>query len=266
MPQILNDPNHRYLSMEADRQLREHFELRMLEENHVPGLLPLTVCDDNGVLTLNYDISGKDTLASLAMNQKLLAPDIRQIILTLKHVISGLAPYLLTPSSILLSLESIYVSPVNLAPCFLYVPGQNSHFPTALSEFLQTLLSHTDHDDYPSVVLAYRLYKESLDHPSALDRLEQILISQESPLVEPGYAEHDSDSPDLPTPADLSASENAPLVSEIREVPLDPVLADPPASAHAPGLFQKLFRRAEEKGNCSSPEDEEKQWIELMGK
>ena len=88
MPQILNDPNHRYLSMEADRQLREHFELRMLEENHVPGLLPLTVCDDNGVLTLNYDISGKDTLASLAMNQKLLAPDIRRLILTLKHVIS----------------------------------------------------------------------------------------------------------------------------------------------------------------------------------
>jgi hypothetical protein len=34
-----------------------------------------------------------------------------------------------------------------------------------------------DHDDYNSVVLAYRLYKESLSGHGAIDRLEQILIA-----------------------------------------------------------------------------------------
>lgn len=266
MPQILNDPDHRYLSIQLDFQLRDFFELRMLEENRIDGLLPLQVCDDNGTLTLNYDITGKDTLASLAGSKKLLASDIRQLILTLKHVVNGLPPYLLDPSAIALSMDSVYASPVSRSPCFLYVPGKSNSFAEALSDFLQALLSYADHDDYPSVVLAYRLYKESLDHPSALDRLEQILISQETPFGQPVVSSSQTAPIDISSSEALHTPENDPLVSEIREVALADSSSEHDTAEHNHGLFRKLFRKNEEKKECLSPEDEEKQWMEILSK
>ena len=57
MPQILNETDHSYFSVETDPALREHYSLRMLEENRIDGLLRLSVCDDDGKLRLNYDIT-----------------------------------------------------------------------------------------------------------------------------------------------------------------------------------------------------------------
>lgn len=266
MSQIQNDPEHRYLSVELDHRMREHFELRMLEENHIPGLLPLTVSDDDGILLLHYDISGKDTLSSLAVNQKLLAADIRQLILTLKHVIHGFKPYLLTPASLSLSAETIYLSPLDRSPSFLCIPGQSAEFSKALSDFLKNLISLTNHDDYKSIVLAYRLYKESLTHPSALERLEQILISQESSPMDSGYAEECASPVTYEKNDALSAPDGDPLVEEIREVFLEDASEKENSSSHTFGIFQKLFRMNEEEKNSSSPDDEEKRWMELMNR
>ena len=221
MAQILNEVEHSYLSVDADFSLRENFELRMLEENLISGLLPLSVSDDNGLLRLHYDITGLAPLADLATQQKLKAHDIRCIILTLKHVISGIGKYLLDPSGIELRMNAIYAAPTGLSPCFLYMPGRTDTFSQELSKFLQELLTWTDHDDDQSVVLAYRLYRESLDHPSALDRLEQILVSQSTSSGSPAPAE--SPLPFSPGGIDPdSSSENTEedsLVTEIREVP-----------------------------------------------
>ena len=124
MPRILNDVEHVYFSLEAESHLRDQFELRMLEENRIGGLLRLSVCDDDGKLRLNYDITGLDLLSETVERRKLTSPDLRQLILTLKHVIAGLDPYLLSASGIVLRMDSIYVSPRSGAPCFLFLPGR----------------------------------------------------------------------------------------------------------------------------------------------
>lgn len=266
MPQILNDVEHIYFSIDADRHLRDQFELRMLEENRIGGLLRLSVCDDEGGLKLNYDITGLDPLSEHIRHEKLKAPDLRQLILTLKHVITGLDPYLLSASGILLNTDSIYVSPQSRSPCFLYLPGRKTDFSRELSEFLQVLLGASDHDDYPSVVLAYRLYKESLDHPSALDRLEQILISQESYTGETPLASPDGEQ--ITVPEMLAEAAQEPCVVEIREADTRDCIA--PASRESGekgGLFRKLFRKnsAPETGAPERPEiSEETQWLETL--
>lgn len=260
MPQVLNEVEHSYLTMTADYSLRDHFELRMLEENRIDGLMRLSVCDDDKILKLHYDVTGLESLAELTAQRKLKAQDIRCIILTLKHVITGIEPYLLEASGIRLSMETIYASPVSFAPCFLYFPGQDTNFGEALTDFLQTLLTWTDHDDDASVVLAYRLYRESLDHPSALDRLEQILVSQENstpafgmPPVDDRLNASNGFSPEAfppqsPPVSSVPVAENAagissdPLVSEIREVPAGPDDAAALPDTGKGGLFHRLFQ------------------------
>ena len=118
MPRILNDVEHVYLSLDAEPFLRDQFELRMLEENRIGGLLRLSVCDDDGKLKLNYDVTGMDPLSETADRRKLKSQDLRQLILTLKHVITGLEPYLLNASGIVLRMDSVYVDPQSRSPCF----------------------------------------------------------------------------------------------------------------------------------------------------
>ena len=266
MPRILNDVEHVYFSLEAESLLRDQFELRMLEENRIGGLLRLSVCDDDGKLKLNYDITGMDPLSETADHRKLRSQDLRQLILTLKHVITGLEPYLLNASGIVLRLDSVYVDPQSRAPCFLFLPGRNSDFSAELSEFLQALLGASDHDDYPSVVLAYRLYKESLDHPSALDRLEQILISQEGPEGAPPITSPDGEQ--ITVPEMLADAGQEPCVLEIREAPVQEYSTALPGSGpQKPGLFRKLFRKnsAPETGAPDKAEtSEEAQWLETL--
>ena len=179
MPQILNDSDHSYFSVEADPGLREHYSLRMLEENRIDGLLRLSVCDDDGKLFLNYDITRMEPLRDWAERHRLRSEDLRLLILTLKHVSAGLAPFLLDPAGIILEAESVYTDPVSHAPCFLYCPGRNGGFGEQLSAFLHTLMELSDHDDCRSEMLAYRMYRESQAHPNALDHLERLLISGE---------------------------------------------------------------------------------------
>lgn len=245
MTRTLNESGHVYFSADADIRLRDHFELRMLEENRIPGLLRLSVCDDEGRLRLNYDITGYSPLSERIEENRLTAAEIRQLVLTLKHVISGLAPYLLTAEGIVLTADSVYLDPYGGAPVFLYLPGRNAPFQAALTDFLQTLLAGTDHDDYESVVLAYRLYKESVDHPNALDRLESILISQETAdrggIAE--YADAAGLSGHAETPEDIASGVSEEITIEDladRPLPAPAELRD--ADSGRAGLFRRLFR------------------------
>ena len=173
MPQILNETDHSYFSVETDPALREHYSLRMLEENRIDGLLRLSVCDDEGKLFLNYDITRMETLREWTARHRLRSEDLRLLILTLKHVSSGLAPFLLDPAGIVLDADSVYTDPASHAPCFLYFPGRSGGFGDQLSGFLHSLMELSDHDDCRSEVLAYRMYRESQAHPNALDYLER---------------------------------------------------------------------------------------------
>jgi hypothetical protein len=56
----------------------------MLEENRIDGLLRLSVCDDEGKLFLNYDITRMETLREWTARHRLRSEDLRLLILTLK--------------------------------------------------------------------------------------------------------------------------------------------------------------------------------------
>lgn len=240
MPQILNDVQHSYFSVDADLSLRDHFELRMLEENRIPGLLRMSVCDDNGKLKLNYDITGRISLAEQMEHKKLRAAEVRLLLLSLKHIISGLSPYLLKAEGILLTADTVYLDPISGEPSFLYQPNRTAPFSEALTAFLEVLLSGTDRNDYKSLLLVYCLLKESADHPNALERLEQILISQNLPEgTEQSFRQHEET-----IAAEIDAgtiNDNVFCPDDLCEVPIDEPLCIRDADNPKSGLFKRLF-------------------------
>ena len=220
MDNTLHETERCYFTIGADPGLRNACELRMLEENRIGGLLRLSVCEDEGQLVLNYDTTGWIPLSEFTESRHLTASEIRCLILTLKHVISGLSPFLLDQRGIMLSPDTVFLDPVSASPAFLYVPEQTDAFQENLTLLLQAILSNVDHDDYRSVVLAYRLYKESLEHrtENVLDCLERILISpgapEETGLSHPG-------SPDISAPEYIPEELLRTRSYSVQEVPAD---------------------------------------------
>ena len=190
------------------------FPRRMLEENHIPGFLPLCPTGEALPETLSYDVTGLLSLTDAAAEQKLRAEDLRRLLLYLLQALSRLPVYLLSPDSLVLDADAIYLDPQSRAPCFLYHPGQHADFSDSLSAFLHALLALTDQNEERHMVLAYRLYQESLSHPHSLDYLERILTA--APPLDP-------------------------LVSEIREVSAEEL-----PQKKSGGLLRRLFHRTEE--------------------
>jgi len=247
--QSLNDVRHSFLTVRSDIKLRENFELRMLEENRIDGILPMTVCDNDGILDLNYDITGMLPLSEVLLNRRLTGGDIRHIVLSLKHILTGLGPFLLSGTGMILSAESVYTDPVTLSPYFLYLPGRDESFSSSLTDLLEHLMAAVDHDDYDSVVLAYRLYKESQDDVNAIDHLEQLLISPDSA---------DARNAGPPVPDREIPSADSPVISSsviVENIPAE-------KSGH---FLERLFRKGENKIPPPAGETltaEETKWLE----
>lgn len=229
MIKLVHSASHSALELSLSPADASGFPRRMLEENHIPGFLPLRPSSEATPQTLSYDVTGLLSLADAACEQKLRAADLRRLLLYLLHALSRLPTYLLTPEGLVLDTAAIYLEPQSRAPCFLYHPGQHADFSGSLSAFLHELLSLTDQSEARHMVLAYRLYQESLSHPHSLDYLERILTTAEPlPRAEVPVAEAEP-------PLD-------PLVSEIREVSAEEL----PQKKNG-GLLRRLFHRAEER-------------------
>ena len=172
--------------------------------------------------------TGLLSLTDAAAEQKLRAEDLRRLLLYLLQALSRLPVYLLSPDGLVLDADAIYLDPQSRAPCFLYHPGQHADFSDSLSAFLHALLALTDQSEERHMVLAYRLYQESLSHPHSLDYLGRILTSAEA-------------TPREADPAADAAPPLDPLVSEIREVSAEEL-----PQKKSGGLLRRLFHRTEE--------------------
>lgn len=225
MPKLLHSAARSFLALPCTEDAAPHFALRMLEENALPGFLPLRPCGAGAENELCYEVSGLHSLSEVCREQALRAAELRHLLLHLLHALSRLPAYLLSSDGVLLQSDCVYLESLGRAPRFLYHPGQQRPFSETLSAFLQELLSLTDQSDEASVVLAYRLYQESLRHPHALDYLERILSASEA-------APH-KEEPLIP--------ENDSLVCEIREVQTEAL-----PQKKSGGLLRRLFSHKEE--------------------
>ena len=225
MPKLLHSAARSFLALPCAEDAAPHFALRMLEENALPGFLPLHPCGAGVENELCYEVSGLHSLSEVCREQALRAAELRHLLLHLLHALSRLPAYLLSSDGVLLQSDCVYLESLGRAPRFLYHPGQQRPFSETLSAFLQELLSLTDQSDEASVVLAYRLYQESLRHPHALDYLERILSASEA----------------APQKEEPLAPVNDTLVSEIREVRTEEL-----PQKKSGGLLRRLFSHKEE--------------------
>ena len=169
---IERDISGNYMVLDCDAT---DYKIRMLESNRIPGLLPLTVREENGNKRLYYNISSKISFADAIAARSLGEKEIRNMVYSISRILTNVQEHLLSASDIVLDQKLVYVKTPEMEPSVCCIPGYCGDFASQFSSLLRELLGAVDQRDKNAVVLTYSLYQESTKPNYVMEDILRIL-------------------------------------------------------------------------------------------
>lgn len=128
------------LTIPVEEQMK-HYQIGMLEKNHLNLLLPLVVQRVNDEWKLSYDITSKIPLSRVLERKPLQHHEFEFIIRQFSEVVHDLKEYLLDLPSVVFDKNYIYCDPAELTLYFVYLPVNTSEKePERIKSFLIKLI------------------------------------------------------------------------------------------------------------------------------
>ena len=168
---------HSYMHISAQSVDPQSYELKLLRETSVPDTLPLSIrpdAEDPAQATLEYEVSGLESMASYYTSRKLRYLALAQLMENIHGLLGHLEEYFLPEDMVLLDPSAIFYNPEKESWIFTLVPGYSSSFHEALKALIAWLLKRIDYNEDRVVVLAYTLYNESLKEFLVMENLLRI--------------------------------------------------------------------------------------------
>lgn len=168
---------HSYIHISAQSVDPQSYELKLLRETSVPDTLPLSIrpdAEDSTQATLEYEVSGLESMASYYASRKLRYLALAQLMENIHGLLGHLEEYFLPEDMVLLDPSAIFYNPEKESWIFTLVPGYSSSFHEALKALIAWLLKRIDYNEDRVVVLAYTLYNESLKEFLVMENLLRI--------------------------------------------------------------------------------------------
>ena len=104
------DLNHNYMILENEKITGNEYPVRMIEQNHIPELLPFQLRKMNGKTFLYYEITSRQPLIQIYDTVSMRSRDIEQLLIGIRNGIERAHQYLLSSEDILLEPEFIYLN------------------------------------------------------------------------------------------------------------------------------------------------------------
>lgn len=172
-----NDLKQAQLVLEGE-DLKEDFEVFMLQENEIPGLLKTTIKHIDGKSHYQYDISGKTSLQIRYEKMKLSGDDIRALVNSLIQLLKEISKYMLDAKGILLSPEYIFCEGDSFFFC--YYPPCHLDLKEEFHRLTEFLVREVDYRDKEGIHLAYTLHKSSMDENYSIERIMDKMLEEET--------------------------------------------------------------------------------------
>lgn len=163
-----------YMLRESDMK-KTGYQIPMLKENQIKGLLPVQKMQEGEGNRLWYDISGKHDLEGYARFHKLGKDFLENFILSLYRVSRNLGEYLLLEDELCLEPEMIYLNYNEKEISFCYVPGNEKNLETSLGNFMEFFLKHMEHGEQREIEVCYKVYEKCQgEHINLLELAELV--------------------------------------------------------------------------------------------
>lgn len=168
---------HSYMHISAQSVAPQSYELKLLRETSVPDTLPLSIrpdAEDPAQATLEYEVSGLESMASYYASRKLRYLALARLMENIHGLLEHLEEYFLPEDMVFLDPSAIFYNQETESWTFTLVPGYSSAFHEALKALIAWLLKRIDYNEDRVVVLAYTLYNESLKEFLVMENLLRI--------------------------------------------------------------------------------------------
>lgn len=171
--------NECYMLVDAGGISADHYQIRMLENNRIDGLLKVKLQQINQQSEFCYTISGRQSMVQKYGNVHISAEEIKKLMAALNKTAGQLEEFLLNIDSLRLEPEWIYwKADGDELPEFCYYPEETPEksFREHVRTLLQYLLNKISHKDPDAVNAAYGLYRIGMKETFRMQELMQFLF------------------------------------------------------------------------------------------
>lgn len=164
-----NDLKRAYLILEGVEGEAEDYQIYMLKENDISGLLKTDIRYVDNISQYYYDISGKVSLKAMHEKVKINLEEMKSLIHALLRTIKVIRKYMLEGNCILLDPEYIFYEKEQFYFC--YFPQCTSLLKEEFHKLTEYFIKEADYKDSEGVYLAYSLHKATMEENYSIERL-----------------------------------------------------------------------------------------------
>lgn len=163
------DWNHMYFILERPEFYEEDYQMRMLQENKIEGLLQVSGQGINGKSQYSYEISGKVSMKSIYEKMVIEKDELASFLRQFLNLLSQIENYLLNVNCILLEPEYIFYEEGKYFFC--YLPIEEEQFCYRFHCLTEYFVGKINHKEQQAILLAYELHKATMEENYSLEKI-----------------------------------------------------------------------------------------------
>lgn len=182
-----NDLKQAKLILESETKIVEDYQLAMIRENYIPGILKTNFRFVDGMTQYYYDISGKTSFLTAHEKDSLCMADIRCLTEAILQTVKELQKYMLPAHSLLLDPEYIFCEKGSYYFCFY--PPEEELLKEKFHRLTEYFVREVDYRDEEGVRLAYTLHKSTMEEHFTIERILEEFEGEDEGAQVVDYAE-----------------------------------------------------------------------------
>ena len=183
-----NDLSKAYMILEGENTEKEDYQVVMLKENDVAGILKMDVRYIDNRSQYYYDISGKTSLKNLHEKKNLSLDNMQTLVNDLLLAIQNAQRYMLESRCILLEPKYIYCEKDRYYFCFY--PPCELDMTEEFHKLTEFFVREVNYQDEEGVHFAYTLHKSTMEENYTIEEIIKKVVPEE-----PIYAEEKNETP-----------------------------------------------------------------------
>ena len=156
----------------------EDYQMPMLRQNQMDGILEVDGCEVEGRTRYTYEISGMISMKSMYENTCIKKQEIQSIVTRILEVTETLQKYMLNPNCLVLKPEYMFYKDGQWFFC--YFPDMKEDLCRIFHELTEYFVRMLDYEDTEGIFLAYQLHKATLQEHYDLDLIMKEYKSHEA--------------------------------------------------------------------------------------
>ena len=170
--------NRSCLHLYKEEHYEEDYQMPMLRQNQLDGLLKVEGCEVEGKARYTYEISGLTSMKNMYENTCIKKQEIEGVIARILEVTETLQRYMLDPNCLVLKPEYIFNKEGQWFFCFF--PGMEEDLCKLFHELTEYFVRMLDYEDTEGIFLAYELHKATLQEHYDVELIMKEYKSRES--------------------------------------------------------------------------------------